>query len=192
MLTAPYPLSVLILVTCVIAAPPVVVAAGDRRPVKRGLARRDVGGKAVPIRHRGAAPAALTAALPRAPPPANHARVCWHDRSGTRPGHQQGGDRMSTTARPLRNGVDTEQLFGTLDAIKADPSIARFQFRATEPLDRRCAQPHDDSRLLCRQPGGHIPRRGVRDRRGRAGDPAGRRHRAQTPPSTCCTRSPRA
>jgi uncharacterized OsmC-like protein len=37
---------------------------------------------------------------------------------------------MSTTARPLRNGVDTEQLFGTLDAIKADPTIARFQFRA--------------------------------------------------------------
>src|SRR5205809_1833206 len=30
----------------------------------------------------------------------------------------------------IRNGVDTDQLFGTLDAIKADPSIARFQFRA--------------------------------------------------------------
>jgi uncharacterized OsmC-like protein len=30
----------------------------------------------------------------------------------------------------IRNGVDTEQLFGTLDAIKADPSLARFQFRA--------------------------------------------------------------
>ena len=30
----------------------------------------------------------------------------------------------------IRNGVDTEQLFGTLDAIKADPSIAKFQFRA--------------------------------------------------------------
>jgi uncharacterized OsmC-like protein len=29
-----------------------------------------------------------------------------------------------------RNGVDTEQLFGTLDAVKADSSIARFQFRA--------------------------------------------------------------
>jgi uncharacterized OsmC-like protein len=37
---------------------------------------------------------------------------------------------MSTTVDSIRNGVDTEQLYGTLDAIKADPSIARFQFRA--------------------------------------------------------------
>jgi uncharacterized OsmC-like protein len=37
---------------------------------------------------------------------------------------------MSTTTETIRNGVDTEQLFGTLDAIKADPSLARFQFRA--------------------------------------------------------------
>ena len=37
---------------------------------------------------------------------------------------------MSTTTEAIRNGVDTVQLFGTLDAVKADPSIARFQFRA--------------------------------------------------------------
>ena len=37
---------------------------------------------------------------------------------------------MSKTAETTRNGVDTEQLYGTLDAIKADPSLARFQFRA--------------------------------------------------------------
>ena len=37
---------------------------------------------------------------------------------------------MSTTAETVRNGVDTEQLFGTLDAIKGEPSIATFQFRA--------------------------------------------------------------
>ena len=37
---------------------------------------------------------------------------------------------MTTTMDAIRNGVDTEQLFGTLDAIKADPSLARFQFRA--------------------------------------------------------------
>jgi uncharacterized OsmC-like protein len=37
---------------------------------------------------------------------------------------------MSSTAESVRNGVDTEQLFGTLDAIKAEPSLARFQFRA--------------------------------------------------------------
>jgi uncharacterized OsmC-like protein len=37
---------------------------------------------------------------------------------------------MATTAEIIRNGVDTQQLYGTLDAIKADPSIAKFQFRA--------------------------------------------------------------
>jgi uncharacterized OsmC-like protein len=37
---------------------------------------------------------------------------------------------MTTTTKTVRNGVDTEQLFGTLGAIKADPSLARFQFRA--------------------------------------------------------------
>jgi uncharacterized OsmC-like protein len=37
---------------------------------------------------------------------------------------------MSTTMETTRNGVDTGQLFGTLDAVKADPSLARFQFRA--------------------------------------------------------------
>jgi uncharacterized OsmC-like protein len=37
---------------------------------------------------------------------------------------------MSTTVETIRNGVDTEALFGTLDAIKADPTLARFQFRA--------------------------------------------------------------
>jgi uncharacterized OsmC-like protein len=29
----------------------------------------------------------------------------------------------------VRNGVDIEQLFGTLDAIKAQPEIAKFRFR---------------------------------------------------------------
>jgi hypothetical protein len=28
-----------------------------------------------------------------------------------------------------RNGVDTQQMYGTLDAIKDDPSLGRFQFR---------------------------------------------------------------
>ena len=37
---------------------------------------------------------------------------------------------MSTTTPATRNGVDTAQLFGTLDAVKADPELARFQFRA--------------------------------------------------------------
>jgi len=44
---------------------------------------------------------------------------------------------MTTTSTPIapvnpvRNGVDTAVLYGTLDAIKADPSLAAFRFRAT-------------------------------------------------------------
>src|SRR5436190_21881737 len=37
---------------------------------------------------------------------------------------------MATTTEIIRNGVDTQQLYGTLDAIKSDPSVAKFQFRA--------------------------------------------------------------
>jgi len=31
----------------------------------------------------------------------------------------------------VRNGVDTAQMYGTLDAIKAQPELGEFQFRAT-------------------------------------------------------------
>jgi uncharacterized OsmC-like protein len=31
----------------------------------------------------------------------------------------------------IRNGVDSQTMYGTLDAIKADPSLGTFQFRAT-------------------------------------------------------------
>ena len=37
----------------------------------------------------------------------------------------------TTTESPMRNGVDTATLFATLDAVKANPDIAKFQFRAT-------------------------------------------------------------
>jgi uncharacterized OsmC-like protein len=37
---------------------------------------------------------------------------------------------MSQVLDRIRNGVDTEQMYGTLDAIKADPSLGVFQFRA--------------------------------------------------------------
>ena len=37
---------------------------------------------------------------------------------------------MSTTPQQIRNGVDTGVLFGTLDAIKAQPGLGRFRFRA--------------------------------------------------------------
>ncbi|HEY1368963.1 MAG TPA: OsmC family protein [Gaiellaceae bacterium] len=37
---------------------------------------------------------------------------------------------MTETAIAIRNGVDTAKLFGTLDAVKAQPEIAKFTFRA--------------------------------------------------------------
>jgi uncharacterized OsmC-like protein len=38
---------------------------------------------------------------------------------------------MTITDNPVRNGVDTATLFATLDAVKGDTDIAKFQFRAT-------------------------------------------------------------
>jgi uncharacterized OsmC-like protein len=38
---------------------------------------------------------------------------------------------VSVVADTSRNGVDTEKMFATLDLIKAQPELARFQFRAT-------------------------------------------------------------
>jgi uncharacterized OsmC-like protein len=38
---------------------------------------------------------------------------------------------VSAVADTLRNGVDTEKMFATLDLIKAQPELARFQFRVT-------------------------------------------------------------
>ena len=38
---------------------------------------------------------------------------------------------MTLATDTTRNGVDTEKMFATLDLIKAQPDLARFQFRAT-------------------------------------------------------------
>jgi uncharacterized OsmC-like protein len=38
---------------------------------------------------------------------------------------------VSVISNTIRNGVNTEQLFGTLDLIREQPELARFQFRAT-------------------------------------------------------------
>jgi uncharacterized OsmC-like protein len=38
---------------------------------------------------------------------------------------------MTTTENPTRNGVDVATLFATVDAVKAAPQIAQFQFRAS-------------------------------------------------------------
>jgi uncharacterized OsmC-like protein len=54
--------------------------------------------------------------------------------SGTAPGGAAApkGTEMTvtTTPRPARNGVDVPTLFATLDAVKDNPAIAAFQFRA--------------------------------------------------------------
>jgi hypothetical protein len=38
---------------------------------------------------------------------------------------------MTTMPNVVRNGVDTATLFATLDAVKGDTDLAKFQFRAT-------------------------------------------------------------
>ena len=38
---------------------------------------------------------------------------------------------MTTVVSPDRNGVDTATLFATIDAVKDDTELAKFQFRAT-------------------------------------------------------------
>src|SRR5215217_3924474 len=47
------------------------------------------------------------------------------------PHEDPGGLRMTVITDTIRNGVDTEQLFATLDLIEAQPELAKFQFRAT-------------------------------------------------------------
>jgi uncharacterized OsmC-like protein len=51
---------------------------------------------------------------------------------------------MTTTIAPIRNGIDTAQVYGTLDALKADPALARFEFRAT---NRWINGPHSRSTI---------------------------------------------
>ncbi len=36
---------------------------------------------------------------------------------------------MTLTTAPIRNGIDTAQVYGTLDAVKEQPDLARFEFR---------------------------------------------------------------
>jgi uncharacterized OsmC-like protein len=42
-----------------------------------------------------------------------------------------GGLEVSVITDTVRNGVDTERMFATLDLIKAQPELAKFRFRAT-------------------------------------------------------------
>src|SRR3954469_15757502 len=42
-----------------------------------------------------------------------------------------GGLAMTAVTQAMRNGVDTDAMFATLDLIKAQPELATFQFRAS-------------------------------------------------------------
>ena len=55
-----------------------------------------------------------------------------------------GGRMTVATDSTRRNGVDTATLFATLDAVKAQPEIAKFRFRATNAWS---SGPHSRSSL---------------------------------------------
>ena len=52
-------------------------------------------------------------------------------RGCAQPHNDRGGLEVSVVTDTIRNGVDTEKMFATLDLIKAQPELAKFQFRAT-------------------------------------------------------------
>ena len=75
-----------------------------------------------------------TCITPHLPPESGWWRPCRA--SGPGGGSHQhhndpGGHKMSTVTHTIRNGVDTEKMFATLDLIKAQPELAKFQFRAS-------------------------------------------------------------
>ena len=98
---------------------------------------------------------------------------------------------MTTIENSTRNGVDTATLFATIDAVKGNNDIAKFQFRAT---NKWINGTHNQSTIhgffgamqeMAAPAGVHVRRR-----------PPGRpRRQGQRPrprSSSCCTRSPLA
>ena len=59
---------------------------------------------------------------------------------------------MSQVLDRARNGVDTQQMYGTLDAIKADPSLGRFQFSDENANTVRYSMPRSAHRKPTRAP----------------------------------------
>jgi uncharacterized OsmC-like protein len=53
---------------------------------------------------------------------------------------------MSSLTRTIRNGVDTDKLFATLDLIEAEPELGKFQFRAA---NRWLDGAHNRSTIKC-------------------------------------------
>src|SRR5215216_3528155 len=47
------------------------------------------------------------------------------------PDNDPGGPQVTAVTQTIRNGVDTEKMFATLDLIKDQPELAKFQFRAS-------------------------------------------------------------
>ena len=98
---------------------------------------------------------------------------------------------MTAVTNTIRNGVDTEKLFATLDLIKEQPELARFQFRAS---NRWIDGSHNRSTIKgFYAAGGEDTTRGedfvmTRGSRRSCSAPTP----APTRPSTCSTRSRRA
>jgi OsmC-like protein len=84
---------------------------------------------------------------------------------------------MSEVVDRIRNGVNTEVMYGTLDAIKADPSLGEFQFRARNHwIDGA----HNRSTIKSFYGAGQEDaQRGVHARRRRARRASRRRHRPE-------------
>ena len=114
-----------------------------------------------------------------------------------------GGDRPDDTRQEdipmtqamqeprIRNGINVDTLYGTLDAIKAQPGLATFQFRATNTW---MGGAHNRSTIKefygAGQKTSRAHRRGSSTRASRRSCSASTR--ARTRPSTCCTRWQRA
>jgi uncharacterized OsmC-like protein len=60
------------------------------------------------------------------------------------PAPDQLPDMTTTTSAPIRNGIDTAQVYGTLDALKAQPELAHMEFRVS---NRWIDGPHSRSTI---------------------------------------------
>ena len=129
----------------------------------------------------GAITAAVTGRLARSNRPPVH--------SGLQPTARRPQMQVTET---IRNGVDTEQLFGTLDAVKAQPELARVHVprHATSGSTARTTAPRSRTSTAPARRTPRAARRSPLD----AGEPAilSAPTPARTRPSTCCTRSPPA
>ena len=101
-------------------------------------------------------------------------------------------ESVMTRRQPVPlNGVDTPNLFATINAVKGAPELAKFQFRAVEPLDDGHPQPEPHRVVHA------APAASTRTRARSSTTPTIRRcssaaTRARRRSSSCSTRSPPA